>query len=245
VLTLDMAKTIGDAIYEECGKRGHQVAVIVVDVQNQPKYWIRADGTPAMYAQVAVLKATTAMLYDEPSRPSAEAPLQPDLSPSARRFGIPVSVVPGTMLNYGGVLIKYGDATIGGVGIEGGAPGGGAMAECANAALAKIPASAYRKLPDSRVLTLDLARALAEVVKLKTRTALLYEQPTGPEAGANPNAVSAAFIPGTFRGRGGLPIKVGAATIGAIAVSGAPGSANDEACAKGALEKLADQMRSG
>lgn len=88
-----------------------------------------------------------------------------------------------------------------------------------------------------------VAAISAEVVRLKTRTALLYEQPSGPEAGANPNSVSAAFIPGTFRGRGGIPIKVGEATIGAIAVSGAPGSANDEACARGALDKLADQLQ--
>jgi uncharacterized protein GlcG (DUF336 family) len=43
--------------------------------------------------------------------------------------------------------------------------------------------------------------------------------------------------------RGALPIKVGEDTIGAIGVSGAPGGEKDEACAKAALDKVADQLK--
>lgn len=279
VLTLDLARNIAEETFSQCGARGYHVSVVVVDALNQPMILLRDDAAPAVTAKVAILKATTAMLYNEPSRPGPSAPLQPD--PSGSRFGIPPTIIHGTMLNYGGLPIKAGEATIGAVGLDG-APGGAAVVACASAALAKVPASAYTKLPDSKVLTLDLARAIAEeamaqcrahdyhvgvlvvdaldqpkalvrddgaaaitaeVVKLKATTAMLYEQPTEPEPGSGPNSVSAPFIPGTFRGRGGVPIKVGQTTIGAVAVSGSPGSANDEACATAALTKLADRLK--
>jgi uncharacterized protein GlcG (DUF336 family) len=43
--------------------------------------------------------------------------------------------------------------------------------------------------------------------------------------------------------QGGLPIIVNGDTIGAVAVSGAPGGDKDEACAKAGLDKAADQLR--
>jgi uncharacterized protein GlcG (DUF336 family) len=42
---------------------------------------------------------------------------------------------------------------------------------------------------------------------------------------------------------GGLLLKVGNDTIGAIAFSGAPGGALDEACAKAGLDKIKDRLR--
>ena len=41
---------------------------------------------------------------------------------------------------------------------------------------------------------------------------------------------------------GGLPIMAGNEMIGAIAVSGAPGGENDEACAKTGLDKIASRL---
>ena len=43
--------------------------------------------------------------------------------------------------------------------------------------------------------------------------------------------------------QGGLPIKVGGDTIGAVAVSGAPGGDKDEACAQGGLDKAKDLLK--
>lgn len=43
--------------------------------------------------------------------------------------------------------------------------------------------------------------------------------------------------------RGALPIKTGEAVIGAVGVSGAPGGEKDEACAKAAIDKIADQLK--
>jgi len=43
--------------------------------------------------------------------------------------------------------------------------------------------------------------------------------------------------------RGGLPIKVGEDTIGAIGVSGAPGGDKDEACAKAGIDKVGAELK--
>jgi uncharacterized protein GlcG (DUF336 family) len=41
---------------------------------------------------------------------------------------------------------------------------------------------------------------------------------------------------------GGVPIKVGNETIGAIGVSGAPGGDKDEACANAGIAKISDRL---
>ncbi len=43
--------------------------------------------------------------------------------------------------------------------------------------------------------------------------------------------------------QGALPIKAGDVVIGAVGVSGAPGGEKDEACAKAAIDKVADQLK--
>ena len=83
-----------------------------------------------------------------------------------------------------------------------------------------------------------------EVAKMKATATMLYNRPSGP---AQPppagQAAPPATIPGTINAQGGVPIKVGDATIGAVAVSGAPGGDKDAACANAALAKLADKLR--
>ena len=84
----------------------------------------------------------------------------------------------------------------------------------------------------------------AEVAKMKATAAMLYNRPSGP-AQPPPAGTTAppATIPGTINAQGGVPIKVGDATIGAVAVSGAPGGDKDAACAMAALTKLADRLK--
>jgi uncharacterized protein GlcG (DUF336 family) len=83
-----------------------------------------------------------------------------------------------------------------------------------------------------------------EVAKMKATATMLYNRPSGP---AQPppagQAAPPATIPGTINAQGGVPIKVGDATIGAVAVSGAPGGDKDAACANAALSKLADKLK--
>jgi uncharacterized protein GlcG (DUF336 family) len=61
-------------------------------------------------------------------------------------------------------------------------------------------------------------------------------------------AVPGAFNPMQFDSyltieRGGVPINVDKETVGAIAVSGAPGGEKDEACADAGIAKIADRLK--
>ena len=141
----------------------------------------------------------------------------------------------------------------------------------------------FAQLPSTKVLTMDVAQAIAqeamtkcradgykvtvlvvdglnapkamlrddgasasttEVAKMKATATMLYNRPSGP---AQPppagTAAPPATIPGTINAQGGVPIKVGDTTIGAVAVSGAPGGDKDAACATTALTKLADRLK--
>jgi uncharacterized protein GlcG (DUF336 family) len=128
VLTLDVAQSIAQETLNQCRANGYKVAVLVVDSLNAPKAMLRDDGTSPSTAEAARMKATSAMLYDRPSGP----PQQPPSGSTA-----PPATIPGTINSLGGVPIKFGDVTIGAVGVSG-APGGDKDAACANAALAKL-----------------------------------------------------------------------------------------------------------
>jgi uncharacterized protein GlcG (DUF336 family) len=83
-----------------------------------------------------------------------------------------------------------------------------------------------------------------EVAKMKATATMLYNRPSGPaQQPPAGQAAPPATIPGTINAQGGVPIKVGDATIGAVAVSGAPGGDKDAACANAALAKLADKLK--
>lgn len=58
----------------------------------------------------------------------------------------------------------------------------------------------------------------------------------------NAGAAGLVDIPGFLVLAGGVPIKAGSATVGAIGVAGAPGGNLDEACANKAIEKLSSRL---
>ena len=93
-----------------------------------------------------------------------------------------------------------------------------------------------------------------DVARKKAYTALVYRRPSkavveGWSAKtAEPKPLQEGTMPnppieGTIDMGGGLPINVGNDTIGAIAVSGAPGWDMDEACAKAGIDKVAAQLK--
>ena len=150
-------------------------------------------------------------------------------------------------------------------------------------AAAVFATGAFAQLPQSRILTVDVAHSIAqeamaacrangykvtvlvvdalnapkamlrddgataattEVAKMKATATMLYNRPSGPAQPPPPGqAAPPATIPGTINAQGGVPIKVGEATIGAVAVSGAPGGDKDAACANAALAKVADKLK--
>ncbi len=59
----------------------------------------------------------------------------------------------------------------------------------------------------------------------------------------NPAAANLVYIPGYLLLGGGVPIKVGNDTIGAVGIGGAPGGHLDEQCAMVALDKVKDQLK--
>jgi len=62
-------------------------------------------------------------------------------------------------------------------------------------------------------------------------------------AKAAPTTVPQTPLPNVTYGQGGVAIMAGGATIGAIGVSGAPGGAIDEDCARAALSKIQGRMK--
>jgi uncharacterized protein GlcG (DUF336 family) len=84
-----------------------------------------------------------------------------------------------------------------------------------------------------------------ELSRRKAYTSAVRRVPTGDLAksiatpGAfNPTLYDTQMVAAT----GGLPIKTGNETIGAIGVSGAPGGDKDEACARAGLDKIKDRL---
>jgi uncharacterized protein GlcG (DUF336 family) len=86
--------------------------------------------------------------------------------------------------------------------------------------------------------------ATIDVARMKATSVILQNRPSGPPPNLAPGApVPAPVIPGTINAMGGVPIKVGEQTIGAVSVSGAPGGDKDAACANAALAKVADKLK--
>lgn len=123
----------------------------------------------------------------------------------------------------------------------------------ANEAMAKCRADGYKvtvlvvdsmNAPKAMVRDDGAAASTTEVAKMKATATMLYNRPSGP---AQPppagQAAPPATIPGTINAQGGVPIKFGEVTIGAVAVSGAPGGQLDVACAQAALTKVADKLK--
>jgi uncharacterized protein GlcG (DUF336 family) len=123
----------------------------------------------------------------------------------------------------------------------------------AQEALAKCRADGYKvtvlvvdalNAPKAMVRDDGATASTTEVAKMKATATMLYNRPSGPAQPPAPGTTAPpATIPGTINAQGGVPIKVGNVTIGAVAVSGAPGGDKDAACANAALTKLADKLK--
>lgn len=85
-----------------------------------------------------------------------------------------------------------------------------------------------------------------EAANAKAFTSASSRNPTSGIAKAvqsNPDAAGMTQIPGFLVLAGGVPIKIGDNTIGAIGVAGAPGGHLDEACAQKALAGLQAKLK--
>jgi uncharacterized protein GlcG (DUF336 family) len=82
-----------------------------------------------------------------------------------------------------------------------------------------------------------------EVSRKKAFTALIYKRPSAQTAKNWAASPPAPNVEGTITLGGGVPIKAGEDTIGAIGVSGAPSQDKDEACANAGIAKIADTLK--
>lgn len=86
--------------------------------------------------------------------------------------------------------------------------------------------------------TMEFAHMKAYTARTRGQTSLEFMKLTD-----NPAYAYLRQIPGTVAVGGGVPIKIGNATIGAVGVSGAPGGEKDEVCANAGIARVADQLK--
>jgi uncharacterized protein GlcG (DUF336 family) len=130
VLTADLAVEAAQAAIAACKAQGYAVSVVIADRTGMPKLVIVRDGPRGVGPEVARRKAYTA------------AVLRVSSGDFGKRIATPGAFNPGMYDRElsggeGGVPIKVGDDTIGGIATAG-APGGDKDEACAVAGLDKI-----------------------------------------------------------------------------------------------------------
>lgn len=111
-LSLEIAKTIAEAALESCKAKGYAVSVVVVDRGGDTMVALRGDKSGPHTMENARRKAYTALTF----RMTTEAFLKEMATRPVRREQ---TTLPGVIAISGGVPIKVGDDTIGGVGLSG------------------------------------------------------------------------------------------------------------------------------
>jgi uncharacterized protein GlcG (DUF336 family) len=130
VLTTDLALEAAQAAIAACKSQGYAVSVVIAGRDGMPKLVIVRDGPRGVGPEVARRKAYTAAMQrvstgDFTKRVSAPGAFNPGMYDKELSTG------------EGGVPIKVGDDTIGGIATAG-APGGDKDEACAVAGLNKI-----------------------------------------------------------------------------------------------------------
>jgi uncharacterized protein GlcG (DUF336 family) len=122
-----MALAIAEGALKECGDR---VSVAIVDRSGRLKLFLQGDNASPHNIELARRKAYTAQTF---GRTSLEWAQRTDASSTSGQ-----RMLADVITQQGGVPIKIGDETIGGVGLSG-ASGGGAQEEsCGKAGIAKV-----------------------------------------------------------------------------------------------------------
>ncbi len=129
-LSLSLAREIADAALEACRAKNFKVGVAVVDRGGHVLIAMRDDGTAHHVIELAERKAYTARIFRQTSREFVERIINNPRSQGLKDTS-------GALASIGGVPIKVGGETIGGVGVSG-APGGPNDEACAAAGIDKV-----------------------------------------------------------------------------------------------------------
>jgi uncharacterized protein GlcG (DUF336 family) len=129
-VSLGMALEIAQAALEACRKLDARIGVSVVDRGGHVLVTLRDDGAAHHTVELAQRKAYTARIFRQTTREFVER-----IIGNPRAQGLKDTT--GALASLGGVPIKVGEETIGGVGVSG-APGGPNDEACAAAGIAKV-----------------------------------------------------------------------------------------------------------
>lgn len=129
-LSLAMAKQIAEGALEHCRSLNFKVGVAVVDRGGHVLIAMRDDGTAHHVVELAERKAYTARIFRQTTGEFVDRIIK-----NPRSQGL--KDTRGVLASLGGVPIKLGDETIGGVGVSG-APGGPNDEACAAAGIQKV-----------------------------------------------------------------------------------------------------------
>jgi uncharacterized protein GlcG (DUF336 family) len=131
-VSMGLSLAIIEGALEQCTKDGYKVSVVIVDKGGNVAASVRGDGTGPHTMDFARMKAYTARTRNQTSLQTMKLMEDP-----ANAF---IRQIPNVVGVGGGVPIKAGNETIGGIGVSG-APGGEKDEVCANAGLAKVEAA--------------------------------------------------------------------------------------------------------
>ena len=129
-LSIGMALEIAQGALEACRQKGASIAVSVVDRGGHVIVTLRDDGAAHHTVELAQRKAYTARIFRQTTREFVER-----LINNPRAQGLRDTT--GALASFGGVPVKFGEETIGGVGVSG-APGGPNDEACAQAGIDKV-----------------------------------------------------------------------------------------------------------
>ncbi|SRR5579871_2017746 len=124
--------------------------------------------------------------------------------------------------------------------------------DMAQAALAQCRANGYRvtaTVLDSggnvKLVLRDDGTALVtiDLSRRKAYAAVTFRRSSADTVKAFGAMTPPPIVEGTVMLAGGVPVRAGNDTIGAIGVSGAPGGDKDEACANAGVAKVADKLK--
>src|SRR5262249_35164797 len=130
-VSLDMALVIAQTALEHCRKDNYKVGVSVVDRGGHVLVTLRDHGAAHHTVELAQRKAYTSRIFRQTSKEFSQRLRDNPLSAG-------LGTTSGVVASIGGIPIKVGDETIGGVGLSG-APGGERDQARALAGLAKAP----------------------------------------------------------------------------------------------------------
>ena len=131
-VSMALSMAVMQGALDQCTKDGYKVSVVIVDKGGNVAASVRGDGTGPHTMEFARMKAYTARTRNQTSLQTMKL-----LEDPANAF---IRQIPNVVGVGGGVPIKVGGETIGGVGVSG-APGGEKDEVCANAGLAKVEAA--------------------------------------------------------------------------------------------------------